>query len=229
VKLDGQHTLPVPRQQVWDALHDPAAIGRTLPGCSRLERSGPGRYLAIVGVDVASITGTYRSDIEVVDRQAPSSATLRVAAAGEPGSLRGQVEVHLDEVEEGTEVRYDLDVEVVGTVANVGRRLLEGVAMRTIAVFVAALERELTEEAPEPATVGVVAEGDVAQGVVAEGGAAEGALAEPPVVTASRPVPDAASSNEGMAEGRPRGRLVAVLVGAVAVVVGILIGRRSAR
>ena len=71
MKVSGTHTVAVPRQRLWDALHDPALLEHALPGCSKLERPRPGCYAMTVAVDVSCVEGTYHGDVEVV------SATLR--------------------------------------------------------------------------------------------------------------------------------------------------------
>ena len=42
MKITGDATLTAPVDQVWAALHDPAVLARTLPGCETLDaRSAP--------------------------------------------------------------------------------------------------------------------------------------------------------------------------------------------
>ena len=153
MKVSGAHTVAVPRQRLWDALHDPALLEHALPGCSKFECPRPGCYAMTVAVDVSCVEGTYHGDVEVVERDVPSSVTLAVAAAGEPGSGRGTVTVDLDDADGGTQVRYELDAEVGGAIANVGQRLLASVVQRTVADHLDALEQALVgDAAPAAAT-----------------------------------------------------------------------------
>ena len=147
MKVSGAHTVAVPRQRLWDALHDPALLEHALPGCSKLECPRPGCYAMTVAVDVSCVEGAYHGDVEVVESDAPTSVTLAVAAAGEPGSGRGTVTVDLDDADGGTQVRYELDAEVGGSIANVGQRLLASVVQRTVADHLDAMEQALAGDA----------------------------------------------------------------------------------
>jgi hypothetical protein len=41
MKVNGTAILESPRDQVWEALNDPAVLVQTIPGCQRLEAVGP--------------------------------------------------------------------------------------------------------------------------------------------------------------------------------------------
>jgi uncharacterized protein len=144
VNVSGQHHLAVPRTKVWDALREPAVLAGCVPGCARFERRDTGRYEAALDLAVASRQGTYLADIEVVDTDAPSSVTLRLAARGEPGTIRGQLGIVLEEDRGGTQLRHTFDAEVDGAIAMVGQRLLAGALQRVFTGFATALEQELT-------------------------------------------------------------------------------------
>lgn len=134
MKVAGAHTVPVGRQQLWDALHDPELLRRALPGCSRLDCTEPGRYVVTIRVGIPCVEGAYHGDLQVVERTAPSSLTLVASAAGERGSGQGQITVDLDETDDGaTRVSYDVDAEVAGAISRVGQRLLTSAVERTVA------------------------------------------------------------------------------------------------
>ena len=56
MKVSGDATLHAPIDKVWAALNDPAVLVRTIPGCERLELTGPDAYRMMVTAGVASIT-----------------------------------------------------------------------------------------------------------------------------------------------------------------------------
>ncbi|NUP64574.1 MAG: carbon monoxide dehydrogenase, partial [Nonomuraea sp.] len=41
MKVAGSAVIGVQRDRVWAALQDPAVLVRTIPGCERLEETGP--------------------------------------------------------------------------------------------------------------------------------------------------------------------------------------------
>jgi uncharacterized protein len=159
VKLTGSHAVGLPRQQVWDALRDPAVLARALPGCESLEVTEPGLRVATVAATVASVSGTYRGSIRVVDQEPPAACRLLVEAAGVPGTIRGEASVRLEEDGDATVVHHDAELAVSGSLDGVGQRVLAGAASQALDAFFAALEREASA-APERAAP-VVAERDV--------------------------------------------------------------------
>jgi uncharacterized protein len=200
VKISGKATLQHPPERVWTALNDPAVLVATIPGCERLERTGPDRYRMTITAGVASITGTYVGDVELADPTPPSAFTLRASGAGAPGTVSADVRVTLDPAPDGggTLLKYAADATVGGAVGGVGQRVLSGVARKTATQFFAAVDAHLAAQ-PAAATAadgdGVPADaGQVADAVPADAEpAAAAATAQPvPPAPAAEPVPVAA-------------------------------------
>lgn len=135
MKVAGSHTLAAGPDRVWDALLDPAVLAASLPGCQRLEVTGPDTYAATVEAGVASITGTYEATVEVSDKVDGEAYTLRAVGAGAPGTVDASARVTLASEGTGTVVTYDADAVVGGTVAAVGQRVMSTVAKRTAGEF----------------------------------------------------------------------------------------------
>lgn len=213
--ITGSHVIDALRPDVWKALHDPAVLARTLPGCQALEVIGPDRYAATVVAGVASIKGTYRGEVELVDKHEPERTTLRISGAGGPGTVEADATVHLHDDGDATRVEYEATAVVGGTVGGVGQRVLSGVAQRTAGDFFAALERDLHGEAP------------VAPEPAEAGGAAPTGEDEAEIGKVFGPRAGGPRPGE---EDRRRAELVGALVlGAVIALVGVLVGRRLAR
>lgn len=218
MKVSGGVTIARPRQAVWEALQDPAVLGRTLPGCETLEVTGPGRCTATVTAGVASLAGTYRGTIEVVDKVAPRSYRLHAQGAGEPGTFRADVLLSLEEDGEQTIVSYTADAILGGLMAQVGQGLLVGVAKRTAGEFLAALDRDLATQVAgqpaQPSQPASTAERHRAESPTAETSAADGSV--------DRPGPGGTQPR-----GRRRAELaLAALIGAIVGAVGVVLGRR---
>lgn len=166
--------IGVERHRVWDALQDPAVLVRTIPGCERLEETGPDTYRMTVTAGVASIKGVYQGEVSLAEPSAPESFVLRARGQGAPGTVEATVLVRLSEVDEGTRVDYDADAVIGGMIGGVGQRMLGSVAKRTAGEFFAAVEDHL--RAPEDG-YGVPAAGEAGQRVASDLGAGQGAVA----------------------------------------------------
>ncbi len=215
MKVAGSHTVQAPRQQVYDALQDPAVLARTLPGCQQLEVTDDDTYRATVTAGVASVKGTYAGTVVLLDRTEPSSYRMQASGAGAPGTISADATIRLEEDGEGTVVHYEADAIVGGMIGGVGQRMLQGVARRTAGEFFGNVERELTGAPVMPADqVGTEQE--------AEPGAAP---------TQARPSPGtvfAGARSGGGGAGADRTELlVAALVGAAIALLGVLVGRRG--
>lgn len=210
MKVNGAHVLHATPQQVWDALQDPAVLVRTIPGCQQLEAVGEDRYRARVHAGVASIKGAYDGEVSLSDQDPPTSYTLRASGSGGPGTIDATATVRLTSDGDGnTEVRYDADAVVGGAIAGVGQRVLAGVARRNAAAFFEAVDQHLSGDL-EPA------------GAPPETEAATAEDAAPAPTVHRRPAPPSTAPD-------PVHLLVAALVGAAVALLGVLVGRRSAR
>jgi uncharacterized protein len=211
VKVSGSCTIGAPRQQVWDALQDPAVLARTLPGCESLEVTGPDAYAATVTAGVANVKGSYRGTVRLADKQGPTSYRLLAEGAGAPGTIRADATVRLDDEGGATTIRYDADAVVGGMIGGVGQRVLAGVARKSAQEFFAAVERELVY-GPEAAPAEVEVPAPQLEAAAPQVGQV---FAGP-----RRPEPT---------QRRPLELLVAVLAGAAVALAGVLLGHRLAR
>jgi 2-furoyl-CoA dehydrogenase large subunit len=144
---EGEVKIPAPPAEVWRRLIDPAELAAIVPGCERLEQSGPDRYTAEVTIGVAGVRGRYHAEIELKDKQEPSSVRLVGKASGALGFGSGEGIVTLVPADGGTRLTYIYRAEVGGKVAAVGQRLLGTVTRVLIAEFFGALERRIAPSA----------------------------------------------------------------------------------
>ena len=110
MRVNGSVSVAAPMPDVWQALRDPVVLARTIPGCERLDEVGPDTYAMTIRAGVASIKGTYAGQVALSDHEPPHSFTLRARGQGAPGTVDATVRVRLSEVDGGTRVDYDADV-----------------------------------------------------------------------------------------------------------------------
>src|SRR5215831_13988469 len=145
MKVNGEATLSAPVADVYAALTDPAVLVRTIPGCQRLEQTGPDTFKATIEAGVAAIKGTFDGDVRLSDQAPPTSFTLHASGAGAPGTVSAVVQLALAPVESGgTRLSYDADATIGGVIGGVGQRMLTGVAKKTAGEFFDAVDRALS-------------------------------------------------------------------------------------
>src|SRR5258708_7926931 len=135
MKISGTYTLPLPRERTFALMQDPEVLARAIPGCEGLERIGPDEYRMKMKMALASLSGAFDGKVRITDQTPPSSFRLAVEGAGKIGFMKGDGLLKLSAAEGGTEVSYEGDVQVGGTMAAVGQRLIDGAAKMMIKRF----------------------------------------------------------------------------------------------
>jgi uncharacterized protein len=128
MKLEGAYEVPAPRDKVWDAFLDPKLLKQAMPGCEKLEATGPDEYKATMKIGVGGVKGTFEGKVKLSDKKQPDSYRMAVEGSGGPGFIRGETVITLTDNAGGTRVSYTADVQVGGLIASVGQRLLGGVS-----------------------------------------------------------------------------------------------------
>ena len=135
MKIEGSADIPAPRDKVWAAFLDPDILAQALPGCEKLEAIGPNEYKATMKVGVAAIKGTFEGKVKLSDLEPPNRYRMAVEGSGGPGFVRGAAGMQMSDVDGGTKVSYDADVQVGGLIASVGQRMLGGVTKKMLDHF----------------------------------------------------------------------------------------------
>jgi carbon monoxide dehydrogenase subunit G len=151
MKVGGEHAFRASREQVWDALQDPAVLAATLPGARRLEPTGPDEYAITVDVGVGSVKGTYEGTFALTDKVEREACTVRATASGRPGSVTTEARMRLAADGDGARMTYEADANVTGPLAGVGQRLMGAAARRTTDQFLSALDERIMSGAPAAA------------------------------------------------------------------------------
>jgi uncharacterized protein len=162
VKVTGQAVVPVPAQQLWAALHDPAVLARAIPGCERFEVTGPRTGELTVTTPLPAISGSYAGRLSVAEQRRPDLLILSLTGGGERGTIRADLTVRLAPAQAGsTLVSYDASGVIDGVLAGVGARLLASAAQRLAADFLAAIGDLTTAPTSEPGSATTVSAGPV--------------------------------------------------------------------
>jgi carbon monoxide dehydrogenase subunit G len=143
VKIAGSYTLPLPQERAYQAMQDPQVLARAIPGCEGLERTGPDEYRMKMKMALASLSGAFEGKVRIADQSPPSSFRLIVEGSGRVGFVKGDGLLKLTPAgENATEVAYEGDAQVGGTMAAVGQRLIDGTAKMMIKKFFERLGEE---------------------------------------------------------------------------------------
>ena len=135
MKISGSYTLPVPPERAYQVLQDPVELGRAIPGCEGLEKIGPDEYKMKMKLVLAALAGQFEGKVRITNQVPPVSFRLVVEGSGRIGFLKGEGLLKLSPQDSNTEVSYDGDAQVGGTMAAVGQRLIDGTSKMMIKKF----------------------------------------------------------------------------------------------
>lgn len=142
MKISGSYTLPLPRERAYQIMQDPEILARAIPGCESLEKIGPDEYRMKMKMALASLSGAFEGKVRITEQTPPESFRLVVEGSGKIGFVKGDGLLKLSPVEGGTEVSYEGEAQVGGTMAAVGQRLIDGTAKMMIKKFLEKLAAE---------------------------------------------------------------------------------------
>ena len=147
--MTGSVELPADRQTVWAALNDPEVLKSCIPGCQELERTGEDGFAAVAKVSIGPVKATFKGNVKLSDIDPPNGYTISgEGQGGVAGFAKGGAKVSLADGEAGgTTLTYDVEAQVGGKIAQLGGRLINGVAKKYADEFFANFAKSL-EPAP---------------------------------------------------------------------------------
>jgi carbon monoxide dehydrogenase subunit G len=149
MKIEGTQEVHAHRERVFQSLVDPAVLQRCIPGCEELDEIDVNHYTTRMRAGVGSIKGVFTGNVRLEDVTPPSHYRMVVDGKGQPGFLKGAGTLDLEEHDGITLVKYSGEVQVGGTIAGVGQRMIQGAARMMLTQFFTAIEAEAKTEAHE--------------------------------------------------------------------------------
>jgi carbon monoxide dehydrogenase subunit G len=131
--FEGSVDIAAPRDRVWSFVTDPDQVGQCGPGVESIEVVDDTHFKATAKVGIGFISARFNVNMEFAEMTAPEDATIK-AHGQAPGSAVDAV-AHMrlsDSGEAATRMDWSADVNLSGTLASVGARLIEGTANKMI-------------------------------------------------------------------------------------------------
>jgi carbon monoxide dehydrogenase subunit G len=131
MELRDSRVIAAPRAKVWDALLSADVLKTCVPGCKELTGTAEDGFDATVVQKVGPVKATFKGSVTLSDMTPHESIRLSgEGKGGAAGFARGAADVTLSEVPEGTLLAYDVDARVGGKLAQLGSRVINGVAKK---------------------------------------------------------------------------------------------------
>lgn len=125
--------MPGQPEQVWEMLLDPDVLVTAIPGCQKLEKVEEDHYRGRIAAKVGAIESTYQTTFKITDKAPPERYTIHVEGQGQAGFVNGKAQMAMrPDGDEKTRLRYDIDAQVGGRIAQVGQRMVRATATALI-------------------------------------------------------------------------------------------------
>ena len=130
MKLTGSYNLNVKKEIVWQALNDPNILKQCIPGCETFDKESDTVFNAAATNQIGPMNATFSGTITLSNIQENQSYTISGEGQSSVGFANGSAEIKLIEKNGSTTLSYEVDVNVGGKVAQLGARLIDGVARK---------------------------------------------------------------------------------------------------
>ena len=162
MEMTGEQLIPLPQAEVWHGLNDPQVLKASIPGCETIEKVTDNEYRIALTAAIGPVKAKFKGKLVLSDIKAPDSYSLTFeGSGGAAGFAKGGAQVSLSPEGKGTRLRYSAKANIGGKLAQVGSRLIDGVAAKTADDFFANFNATL---APQAASVQEAAAADEAPG-----------------------------------------------------------------
>jgi len=133
--MTGERRIPAPRQVVWQKLNDPEVLKASIPGCDSLEKLSDTDMKATAAVKIGPMSARFSGTVHLADIDAPNVYTISGEGQGCIGFAKGGAKVRLEDADGGTTLRYEVNAQVGGKMAQLGARLIDASAKQMADAF----------------------------------------------------------------------------------------------
>ena len=135
MKLAGSYKLNVKKEIVWKALNDTNILRQCIPGCESFEKESDAVFKAVATNQIGPMNATFAGEITLSNIKTNQSYTISGEGQSSVGFANGSSDVKLIEENGSTILSYEVDVNVGGKIAQLGSRLIDGVAKKMADYF----------------------------------------------------------------------------------------------
>ena len=130
MKLAGSYKLNVKKEVVWKALNNSNILKQCIPGCESFEEESDNIFNATATNQIGPMNATFSGTVKLSNIKENQSYTLSGEGQSSVGFANGSANVKLIEENGITILSYDVQINVGGKIAQLGSRLIDGVAKK---------------------------------------------------------------------------------------------------
>jgi hypothetical protein len=149
MEMNGERRIPAPRPEVWQRLNDLDTLKECIPGCQSIEKLSDTEFTAKVRAKVGPVSANFAGKVTLGDLDPPAGYTITgEGTGGVAGFAKGGAKVTLEEDGAETILRYAVQAQVGGKLAQIGSRLIDASARKLADQFFTKFAAEVSPQAP---------------------------------------------------------------------------------
>ena len=149
MELTGQQLIPLDQETTWRALNDPEILKACIPGCEAFDKLNDTQYQLTMTARIGPVSAKFKGVMTLGDVDPPRGYTISFEGqGGVAGFAKGEAAVSLEPEGESTRLSYTAKAMVGGKLAQLGARLIDGVARKLANDFFSAFNARLSAGAP---------------------------------------------------------------------------------
>jgi uncharacterized protein len=147
--MTGEVELAAPQAMVWAKLNDAEVLKACIPGCETLTKNSETEFEATAKIKIGPVSAKFSGKVQLTDIDAPNGYTISgEGQGGIAGFAKGGAKVRLQTVGAATLMTYEVEAHVGGKIAQLGSRLIDGVAKRMADQFFERFAQEVSAGSP---------------------------------------------------------------------------------
>src|ERR671936_2186500 len=145
VRVEGERQFTAPRAKVWEVLNDPAEMAKLMPGVESFDIQDERHWRAHVKIPLGLGGLRMSIDFEKTEEREPEFAKLHAKGNGVGAIMNMDTSFHLSDARDGTHMRWEADVHILGPVASMGQRVLQPIVNQQVSHVLTALDKQVQE------------------------------------------------------------------------------------
>ena len=130
MKLSGSYELNINKEVVWKALNNPNILKQCIPGCESFDKESNIIFNVTATNQIGPMNASFSGTVKLSNIVENKSYTISGEGHSSVGFANGSADVKLIEKNKITILIYEVDVNVGGKIAQLGSRLINGVAKK---------------------------------------------------------------------------------------------------
>ncbi len=119
--MSGEVQINAPRAEVYQKLNDAETLKASITGCEQLDKLSDTEFQAVVTMKIGPVKARWKGKVKLSDLDPPNG--YKITGEGEggvAGFAKGGASVALSENDGGTLLKYDVEAQIGGKLAQLG-------------------------------------------------------------------------------------------------------------